>query len=163
MAPSLALWAGASSNAAVALSMAAMFGVLSVPLSIALRQVALTRLAQPSPLDEKRRLAQDFLAATACAGGAFIGVLAVSGDRLVEVWLGSQFSSYSTLGRWAVVAVGLQYFTYTLCGSLDAADPTHQRPRAQLIPAELFLVRARITVARHAGWPRIVASQWVPA
>lgn len=163
LAPSLALWAGASSGAAGALSMAAMFGVLSVPLSIAIRQVSLTRLAQPLPREEHRRLAQDVFAATACMCAVMVGVLAASADRLTEVWLGPQFSGYSTLVRLAVVPVGLQYICYTLEGAIDAEDPEHQRPRTQFLASLLFFAGAGLAVIFHAGWPGIVAAQLVPS
>src|SRR5215472_3040425 len=162
-APSLALWAGASADAAAALSTAALFGALFSPVYVALYQVALTRLSQPMPPAEARRLAEDFYAGAACVAAAFIGLLAASGDRLVALWLGDQFRAYGALVRVAVIAVGLQCLCGTLEGVIDAADPAHQRPRAQFMAVLLFFIGAGLSVAFAAGWPGIVMAQLVAA
>jgi hypothetical protein len=67
------------------------------------------------------------------------GALVVSGDRLVALWLGESYAAARLVVRLAVAAVALQFLCYTLEGILDADDPRHLRPRAQLLCAAVFV------------------------
>jgi hypothetical protein len=160
LAPTIALWSGAAAGEAAALSVAAMFGVLLGPVRLALQPVALTRLAEErgAPSREARELAQKFVAAAACATGAFGGALVTSGDRLAALWLGERFAA-PALVLASVAAVALQFFCYALEGVLDADDGGHRRPRAQLAAAALFAVGALAAVEARAGAAGVVVAQ----
>ncbi len=163
LAPTLALWCGGTAAEAAALSIAAMFGVLLGPVRLALQPVALTRLAARPPRDTAQPLAQQFVAASACAAAAFGGALATVGDRLVALWLGERFDAPQAVVRIGVAAVVLHFFCYALEGVLDADDPEHRRPRAQLAACGLFAVGVLASVEAHAGVGGILVAQLAAA
>ncbi len=159
LAPSLALWSGASAREAGALSVAAMFGVLLGPIRLALQPVALTQLARRPPLREARLIAQNFVAAAAAiATVAGVALTSLAGV-LVALWLGSHFAGTESALSLSVAAVVLQFFCYTLEGVLDADDPQKERPRAQLLAAGLFVIAALVGIEARAGAAGVLLAQ----
>lgn len=159
LAPSLSLWCGADRSAAAALSVGAMFGVVLGPVRLALQPIGLTRLAAITRADEALRLVRDYVAASALAAVLLGAPLVALGPRVVALWLGPAMATRPTLLRAAVAAAVLHFFCYALEGVLDAHDPRHRRPAAQLLAALAFAALAAACALGRAGAAGVAVAQ----